>query len=197
MSAPKDIRERREIFGALYQANYHLIVGYVLRRTSSAEDAADVVAETFLTAWRRLPQVPSSEESRLWLYGVARRVLANHHRTLRRRSRLVDRLRDDLSSVPHASPSPSYGGLVEEVLARLREDDRDILGLVAWEGLTHAEIGTVLGCSTNAAKIRVHRARRRFAAELAVAGISVDSERSTGRLTEARTPIRADKEEAR
>lgn len=41
------------------------------------KDAADAVAETFLVAWRRLPEVPSGEEARPWLYGVARRTLAN------------------------------------------------------------------------------------------------------------------------
>jgi DNA-directed RNA polymerase specialized sigma24 family protein len=50
-----------------------------------------VIAETFLTAWRRLDDVPAGDEARLWLYGVARRMLANQRRGARRRSSLADR----------------------------------------------------------------------------------------------------------
>jgi DNA-directed RNA polymerase specialized sigma24 family protein len=61
-----------------------------------AEDAADVVAETFLVAWRRIDDLPPGREGRLWLYGVARRVCANHLRGVRRRHRLAERLREEL-----------------------------------------------------------------------------------------------------
>src|SRR5215469_9083439 len=84
--------ERRDRFAAVYQAHHAAILGYALRRTRAPEDAADVIAETFLTAWRRLEEVPPEPEARLWLYGVARRVLANHHRGERRRSALTERL---------------------------------------------------------------------------------------------------------
>jgi RNA polymerase sigma-70 factor (ECF subfamily) len=68
------------------------LLTYVLRRVDRAEDAADVVAETFLVAWRRLDKVPAGDEARLWLYGVARRQLANQRRGQLRRLRLADRL---------------------------------------------------------------------------------------------------------
>jgi DNA-directed RNA polymerase specialized sigma24 family protein len=77
--------ERRHRFEELYAANCGPILGYVLRRTDNPHDAADVIAETFLTAWRRLDAVPPGDEARLWLYGVARRVLANYRRGERRR----------------------------------------------------------------------------------------------------------------
>ena len=66
---------RRARFRAVYEANYHRVLGYVLRRTASREDAEDVVAETFLTAWRRLDQLPPGSGTRPWLYGVARKAL--------------------------------------------------------------------------------------------------------------------------
>ena len=83
---------RRERFSALYADCYPRLLGYALRRTHTVEDAADVVAETFLVAWRRLEHVPPGDEARLWLYGVARRVLANQRRGERRRDRLEVRL---------------------------------------------------------------------------------------------------------
>jgi RNA polymerase sigma factor (sigma-70 family) len=153
-------------FEALYQEYHGPVLGYVLRRTGSAEDAADVIAETFATAWRRLDSVPPGDQARLWLYGVARRTLANHRRSQRRRSALADRLRAELAA---GHRPPEYGGeLAEaaEAFARLPAADREVLALEGWEGLEPAQIATVLGCSRNAARIRLHRARRRLAAEL-------------------------------
>jgi RNA polymerase sigma factor (sigma-70 family) len=161
--------ERRRRFEEIYAAHRIPILGYALRRTLNSDDAADVLAETFLAAWRRLEEVPDGAESRLWLYGTARRVLANQHRGERRRLALADRLKADLAV---SYRPPDHGGELEEVGAafrRLPGADRELLALAGWEGLDAAAIGTVLGCSANAARIRLHRARRRLAAELASA----------------------------
>ena len=88
---------RRDRFQAMYGANYHRVLGYALRR-AGREDAADVVAETFVVAWRRLDEMPEGDGARLWLYGTARRVLANQRRATRRRERLAERIRTDLES---------------------------------------------------------------------------------------------------
>jgi RNA polymerase sigma factor (sigma-70 family) len=159
---------RRDRFEAAYAAYHGPILGYVLRRTANADDAADVIAETFLTAWRRVDQLPPGDEARLWLYGVARRVLANYHRGERRRLELAGRLRADLAGWT----APAYEGdlaAVAQALGRLGETQRELLALSAWEGLDHGQIAVVLGCSRNAVRIRLHRARRRLAAELAAA----------------------------
>ncbi|WP_395108227.1 RNA polymerase sigma factor [Actinomadura sp. SCN-SB] len=160
--------ERRRRFEDVYAANRARILGYALRRTSDPQDAADILAETFLTAWRRLDDVPPGDQARLWLYGVARRVLANHHRGERRRSALAadlgSRLRDGLTV--QDAPGDDLAG-VGAAFRGLPEADRELLALVGWEGLDHGEIATVLGCSRNAVRIRLHRARRRFARALA------------------------------
>jgi RNA polymerase sigma factor (sigma-70 family) len=166
-SRPPDDGRRR--FEELYAAHRAQILGYALRRTPDPQDAADVLAETFLIAWRRLDDVPGGAEARLWLYGVARRVLANHHRSARRRSALnldlAGRLRSDLA----AHRVPEHDGDLTAVAGAFRDlpdGDRELLALVGWEGLDHGEIATVLGCSRNAVRVRLHRARRRFAREL-------------------------------
>jgi RNA polymerase sigma factor (sigma-70 family) len=100
--SPEDAR-RRERFRELYADNYPLILGYAMRRCVQPEDAADVVAETFLAAWRRLDDVPP-EHARTWLYGVARRVLANQLRSRRRRRRLGERLGDELRQFATTPP---------------------------------------------------------------------------------------------
>jgi RNA polymerase sigma factor (sigma-70 family) len=159
--------QRQERFEAMYQAYHGPVLGYVLRRTGNPEDAADVVAETFLTSWRRLDEIPPGPEARLWLYGVARRVLANHHRGERRRSALAGRLRDDLAA---AYRPPEYAGdlaVIAEAFRRLPGEQRELLALEAWEGLDYGQIAIVLGCSRNAVRIRMHRARQRLARELA------------------------------
>jgi RNA polymerase sigma-70 factor (ECF subfamily) len=158
--------QRRDRFEAVYSDHHEAILGYALRRTQAPEDAADVIAETFLTAWRRLDEMPSGPEARLWLYGVARRVLANHHRGERRRSALADRLKADLAATWRPAESWGESREISAAFRRLPEDQRELLALSAWEGLGYEQIAAVLGCSRNAVRIRMHRARRQFATEL-------------------------------
>jgi len=173
--------DREKRFRILYEETSSAILGYALRRAESAEDAAEVVAETFMTAWRRLDQVPLGPHARLWLYGVARRLLANYRRGSRRRSRLADRLRGEVPWTTDAGETdPSWElEAVRGALDQLRSEDREVITLAAWERLSHQELGQVLGCSANAAKIRLHRARRRLVASLAVDG-AVKREEATG-----------------
>jgi RNA polymerase sigma-70 factor (ECF subfamily) len=158
--------EARERFRALYEASYERVLGYALRRAGATE-AHDVVAETFLTAWRRLDDVPEGDEARLWLYGVARRVLANNRRAGRRRARLTGRLRETQVRESDVMASPAADPDVAAAFARLPARDRELLSLVAWEELDSTAIAQVLGASPNAVRIRLHRARKRFARALA------------------------------
>lgn len=124
-------------------AHYPAIATYV-RRRADPDDIADVIAETFTTAWRRLDDVPqrAEHETRLWLYGVARRVLANHFRAEERRTALAARLRDEAATwdVPGREHDPAY-----QAFQRLSNDDKELLAPVAWEGLSGPEIAKVLG----------------------------------------------------
>jgi RNA polymerase sigma-70 factor (ECF subfamily) len=175
---------RRDRFQAIYEANYHRVLGYALRR-ANRDDAADVVAETFLVAWRRFDQVPEGDAARLWLYGTARCVLANQRRTRRRRERLAERVRSEVVHQAEMGPADTDLDTAAAAFARLRPDDRELLALVAWEGLDAGEIGQVVGCSRNAARIRIHRARRRFARELDRDGVSLKRNPVGGHVSEA------------
>ncbi|MEV7908225.1 RNA polymerase sigma factor, partial [Streptomyces anulatus] len=91
-------------FETVYRETYGQITAYAARRCDSPQDAADVVAETFTVAWRRMDELPSGEEATLWLYGVARRVLANHRRgEVRRQARSVE-LDAELADLYGSSP---------------------------------------------------------------------------------------------
>jgi RNA polymerase sigma-70 factor (ECF subfamily) len=156
---------QRERFDRLYRELYEPIAGYVLRRTPSAEDGAEAIAETFATLWRRLDSSPPDDEVRPWLFGVARKVLANQRRGERRRTALAERLTSELDSAEVSVPAGS-DGRVARAFSALSEPDREVLALVAWEELTREELAVALGVSRPVARLRLHRARRRFEAAL-------------------------------
>ncbi|MFJ2031521.1 RNA polymerase sigma factor [Streptosporangium sp. NPDC087985] len=163
MQDPRVPPGARDRFEALYLACYPAMHRYALRRTDSADDVADVIAETFLIAWRRLDDVPEGDATLLWLYGTARRVLANHRRGESRRTALASRLRDELAAGQETAPPDPQADAVRAAFATLAPADREVLALACWEELTGPQIATVLGCSSTAARLRLHRARRRLA----------------------------------
>lgn len=155
-----------ERFTALFERTHTALLGYAVRRVADPADAADVVAEAFLVAWRRIDEAPAGDEARPWLFGIARLVLANTHRGDRRRLALADRLRAEVVAVVRPADVDAATD-VERALRRLPEDDREVLRLTAWEQLAHDEVALALGVSRSAARMRLHRARRRLAAVLA------------------------------
>jgi RNA polymerase sigma factor (sigma-70 family) len=151
-------------FRRVYAETFEPLLAYALRRVTQREDAADVVAETFFTAWRRRAELPADDEVKLWLYGVARRVLANHHRAGTRRERLGERLRQRLTvtSSPDPGEEVTERLAVRAALAALPEPDREVLMLTAWEGLEPREVAVVLEASAAAVRTRLSRARARW-----------------------------------
>ena len=129
-----------------------------------------MAADTFLVAWRRFPDVPPGEDALPWLYGVARLVLLNSRRSRRRRQLLQDRLsnlRAESAELDDTVGRQDDRQKVRDALRRLKPDDKELLRLITWEGLSHRHVALVLGCSENAVAIRLHRARERLAAQLA------------------------------
>lgn len=160
-----DVRANDEQwFRSLWEDHADAILAYARRRTDS-DTASEVVAGTFLVAWRRRRDVP--DESLPWLYGVARRVLADQHRSGGRRARLTERL-------AHAPDPPASDPAVTVVerdaalaaLERLSETDREALRLTCWEQLSAGEAAQVVGCSAATFTVRLHRARRRLRGHL-------------------------------
>lgn len=165
----EDISRRRR-FDELYRTNYPDIFRYLLRRLpadSRSDDAADIAAEVFTTAWRRLEKIPSAPEDRLWLYGVARRTANRQMRGRLRRERLKLRLETEAHT---ARVGDRTSALMEErvvfALEQLKSADREVVYLVLWDELDSEQAGRVLGCSANAVAIRLHRARARLRAQL-------------------------------
>lgn len=161
--------ESEQRYRRLFDRHHREVYAYCRRRTDAAT-AADAAAETFTVAWRRLDEVPDGEAAVGWLYGVARRVLANEFRSGRRRRRLVQRL---VGTDPVPDPTPEVMVVRRErdaevvaAMERLRGEDRELLRLALWEQVPHAELARMLGCSTQAVTQRIYRATRRVAKEI-------------------------------
>jgi RNA polymerase sigma factor (sigma-70 family) len=187
--------ERTRRFDALFRTYSPDIIAYCGWRSDSAGESDDAVAEVFLTAWRRLEDVPEGSAARVWLYATARRVIANQRRSRRRRLALRDRLsRERTDVVVEMFPTGSNDWVVHETLRRLRPGDREVLLLAEWERLTPAEIGAVLGCLTVTARGRLHRARFRFRVlfeELEAGGNDEEAELARARVGSSHHEARA------
>ncbi len=139
------------------------LLAYALRRSKSPEDAADVVAETFLIAWRKIDKLPSGEEERLWLFGAARNVLRRSASRRHVEHAAVERLGGELREAIASAPASDEGSpILRNALARLPEPQREVILLAAWEELTPREIAVVTGVPVNLVRVRLHRARARL-----------------------------------
>ncbi|WAX56940.1 sigma-70 family RNA polymerase sigma factor [Jatrophihabitans cynanchi] len=154
----------RERFEELFRRHYAPVVRYAVRRVG-VDAAQEVVADTFLTAWRRLDSVP--EHALPWLYATARRLIANEVRRQARGARLGQKIAGGADgAVPDHAEEIADRLRVGAALQQLTERDREVLRLAEWERLDSADSARVLGCSVAAFKVRLHRARRRLAAAL-------------------------------
>lgn len=173
----------RERFERLFRS-YHAAVHSFTRRRIGPEGVEDVVAETFLVAWRRLRDVP--DDPLPWLLGVARNVIATKLRGDARRLRLQARAQAAYQAayqLPVAEPLPDQtdAGLIAAALSRLNEADREALTLIAWDGLTPSQAAAVLGIPVNRFRVRLHRAgkRLRWALEAEADDASLSGESSS------------------
>jgi RNA polymerase sigma-70 factor (ECF subfamily) len=123
-----------------------------------------------VTAFRRADDVPEPPIG--WLLGTARRVLANATRGDQRRDRLA--LHMAAQPLPAGFDDDEAGDVVAEALAELSARDREVLTLSAWYELSADEAAQVLGCTSAAYAVRLHRARRRLADKLDAAGFAQD-----------------------
>ncbi len=154
---------RSERFEAAYRELYEPISGYVLRRVREPEDAAEAIAETFATLWRRFDRCPADDALRPWLFGVARRVIANQRRGQQRRSALGERLVANFGQAAFETVGPpDETSALARAFASLNESDRELLSLVAWEGLSREDLQIALGASRAVVRLRLHRARKRL-----------------------------------
>ncbi|WP_084963814.1 RNA polymerase sigma factor [Thermoactinospora rubra] len=159
-------RDDPEQFAELFDRHARQIHRYAARRLGT-QAADDIVAETFLTAFRRRDSYdPAHKLARPWLYGIATTLIARHRRDEERFLRALERTGID------PLPAPMADEVVERVaaqgqerrlagaLARLSKKERDVLLLIAWADLSYEEAAQALGIPVGTVRSRLHRARR-------------------------------------
>jgi RNA polymerase sigma-70 factor, ECF subfamily len=169
LNAAPDVYRHR--FERCFRDHHAQVLAFSMRRVSGREIAEDVVADTFAVAWRRRDRIPDSPLP--WLYAVAAHVIANQHRSARRRHKLDQRLAHEAGAVGlRSDPAESLDrrDAFSAAFALLAESEREVLRLIAWDGLDTREAARVFGCSPGAFRVRLHRARRRLAKQLEAAG---------------------------
>lgn len=163
---PKSVGPDDNEFRALWDRNFGPVTSYVGRRVYPHRDRAnDLVAEVFIVAWRRFDAVPLPPEDLPWLYGVARKVVASHFRSVQSRLRLVERIADDLRG--GTDTSTSIDPRIERALERLSDVDRELFRLICWERLSQKEAGLVVGLTAKAVERRLDRARLKVRYQIA------------------------------
>lgn len=164
MTLPREAADRR-LFERLVRETREDLLAYALRRAANAEDAADVLSETYLIAWRKLDKVPKGDNARLWLFGVAANVLRRGSQRHRSSEALIQRLTREPPDAAPSQPVVHEDRTIRALrasLATLSARDREILTLTAWEELTPKQIAVVTGMPTNVVRVRLHRARSRL-----------------------------------
>jgi RNA polymerase sigma-70 factor (ECF subfamily) len=149
--------DRRVRFELLYERWAPSVKAYLLRRCD-ATAAEDLLAEVFVVCWRRLDELPADPLP--WLLGVARRVLGSHRRAEGRRAGLARRLAEN--AAPAIVAQVSGDRQLGLALERLSESDRELLLLIAWDGLAPAQAAAALGVKPSTLRVRLLRARRRL-----------------------------------
>ncbi|MBM2622896.1 sigma-70 family RNA polymerase sigma factor [Actinoplanes sp. LDG1-06] len=153
-----DTAEQR--FRALHAATYIDLLRFVKRRIPD-DDADDVVSAAYLVAWQRLGSGPPPRDARPWLFGIARNILANQSRRRLRRGVVDVRM---VADAAEADRAPGVDARIDLVRAwwALSAADREVLALVAFDGLTDVQAADVLGCRRATFRMRLNRARRRL-----------------------------------
>jgi len=154
-------RGRRHALRSALEASSVDLLSYLRRRTDVVE-APDLLGEAFVVAWRRVDDLPEDpERARMWLFGIARGVLRNHHRGLQRRWALADRLRGH-AALSMAAPPADEHLEVRDAIARLDPDLAEIVRLVHWDGFTLTDAAELVGVPASTARGRYQRAKEQL-----------------------------------
>lgn len=155
------------------------LLNYFVRRVEQPADAADLLGETLLVIWRRIDKLPDdTTEARMWMFGIASRVLADHHRGQRRRTALTERLRVTLDEQPAWDLETPL--VVASALEALGAVDAEIIRLVHWDGFSQADVSRILGKRPATVRSRYQRARRRLQNVLAESKASEQPQLANG-----------------
>ena len=167
-----------EAFAIFWRRHTSTVMAFGIHRCASSEDVADLVADTFLAAFRAAGRYRADTATAApWLLGIATRRASNQHRTLARWRRGNQRVAgerprftgEEYEAVEAAIDAARQVPHVQAALRAMPAGDREVLELVAYAQLSPSEAALALGISPNAARLRLARARRRLRELLASA----------------------------
>jgi RNA polymerase sigma-70 factor (ECF subfamily) len=167
--------DRHALLDTWFRAYADRVLAYLQHRTDP-QTAQDLLQEVFMIAFGKAAELPQPPIG--WLFGTARRVLANRYRGRRRQDELIARLTENAADCrsggaggdPAVDPEAELKQAFAQTLATLSAADREVLTLTGWYDLTPTEAAEALGCSASAYAVRLHRARKRLASALDGAG---------------------------
>lgn len=162
------LSERELAFIEVHKDSYPAVLRFVRRRVASAEEAEEIAADVFRVVWQKSDREDRTDVA--WLLSIARNLIGNAYRSRDRQRALQDKLRA-MAVVQFGGESEQVA--VEDAMAGLRAQDREILRLAYWDCLNTAEIAGVLQCSESAAKVRLHRARTAFRKRMPAGALSM------------------------
>lgn len=161
------------------------LLGYFVRRVDIAEDAADLVNETMIAAWKASARAPAdAQAARMWLFGVARNILLHHGRTQQRRDALVSRLARAIGAA--RVPDHEAALDVRAAVAALPDDLAELIRLVHWDGFSLNDAAEHLGIPASTARGRHARAKELLRGQLEPAEAPTADLAASIRLPEAR-----------
>jgi len=150
-----------DAFRILYARYYSRVFAIAKGVVLDAEEAEDMAQEAFTLAFRNLRRFDRRSKFSTWLFRIAVNRSIQQARNTKGRKRLVP-LDESAEAVPARTPEATADPEIEAALTKLQPQDRAVITLFYWDELSLIEIGESLGCSANAAKTRLFRARERF-----------------------------------
>jgi RNA polymerase sigma-70 factor, ECF subfamily len=168
-------RDDAAVFTGIFDQHRHAVHAYFLGRVADPELARDLVQETFLRAWRRLPEIAplAADRQRAWIFTVARNLAIDSYRAGAARQAAEAALRQQAATGQTTEPGPHLQTESRERLAQLDaairqlpEEQRVILSMATAGGLTSRQIGEALGEPAGTVRYRLSQARKQLAAAL-------------------------------
>ena len=155
----KGSRDDDERFHRLYEETSQDLLAFLLRRCSTAEDAADCLSETWRVVWEKRRRIPAGDDARPWLFGVARNVLRRERASAERAAETAHEL---ALAAQRSGAITSTNTAALTALASLSALDHEIITMLAWDDLAPREVAVILGLSPNVVRVRAHRAREQL-----------------------------------
>jgi RNA polymerase sigma factor (sigma-70 family) len=174
-----------QAYSIFFRRHVQAVTTYAIRRCATPEDVSDLVGDCFLVALQAAERYrPETETALPWLFGISRRLVSRQRRRNASRSRLLTKASNvfprftesEEEAVAAALDAARQAPALEEALRRLSKSEREVLELVAYDGLTPSEAAYSLGITPNAARLRLSRARRSVRESLETDGILIEVE---------------------